>query len=76
MTTTVKVHVNGQYRATVVHTVDGEVKDTVLVGPSEEKALAAYHGHTNSFTVTEESIPAEADEADEDEADDEDDEDE
>lgn len=51
MTTTVKVHVNGNYRATVVQ--DGKL---VVVNPQEEKTLPHQPGKTNVYTVTEEYL--------------------
>lgn len=58
MTTTVKVHVNGKYRATCKTTIDGEPQgEPVVVGPQEEKALPHQHGKTCVYEVTEE--PAE-----------------
>lgn len=55
MTTTVKVHVNGQYKATVRHFVDGKQNgEDVIVGPQEEKVLHMWHDHENTFTVKEE----------------------
>ncbi len=60
MTTTVKVHVNGRYEATVTHKVNGELKNTVTVGPQEEKTLSFYHdGAENEFTIVERQLPAE-----------------
>lgn len=57
MTTTVKVHVNGNYRATVQHIVDGKPNgEPVQVDPQEEKYFTAYHGKANSFDVTEEYL--------------------
>lgn len=56
MTTTVKVHVNGNYKATVTHTVDGKPQEPVEVGPQEEKSFTAYHGSANTFEVTEEYL--------------------
>lgn len=60
MTTTVKVHVNGRYEATVTHKVNGEVINTITVGPQEEKSIGFYHdGAVNEFTIVERQLPAE-----------------
>lgn len=56
MTTTVKVHVNGNYRTTIEHKVDGEPQPTMTVGPNEEKQLHFVHGKTNEFTASEEYL--------------------
>lgn len=57
MTTTVKVHVNGKYRATVQHMLDDKpYGDPVVIGPQEERSFTAYHGHSNSFNITEEAV--------------------
>lgn len=58
MTTTVKVHVNGRYRATV--TQDG--RDPVVVegnynGGSGEHAFYLPHPATANFHITEEAVP-------------------
>jgi len=74
MTTSVRVHVNGPYRATVVHTrPDGSVDETVVVegnyggspNPSGEHYFVLHHGTNNQFTISETSIdaPAQADTA-------------
>lgn len=52
MTTTVKVHVNGNYRATVKQ----NDLEPVVVNPQEEKSFYAPHGQTNTFVVTEEYL--------------------
>jgi hypothetical protein len=57
MTTTVKVHVNGKYRATVVQ--DG--LEPVIVegnynGGTGEKAFYLPHPATGTFVVTEEQV--------------------
>ncbi|WP_287062626.1 hypothetical protein [Mesorhizobium sp.] len=56
MTTTVKVHVNGKYKATCKHSVDGEPYTTVEVGPQEEKHIHMHHGHVNTVEITEEPV--------------------
>lgn len=68
MTTTVKVHVNGRYRATVIQkTAEGvTVGSTVVEGnydgspnPSGERSFYLSHPATASFDITEESVPDE-----------------
>jgi hypothetical protein len=60
MTTTVKVHVNGRYEATVTHKVDGEIQTTITVGPQEEKSIGfAHDGKQNTFEIVERQLPAE-----------------
>lgn len=49
MTTTVKVHVNGNYRATVKQTD----RDPVLVGPNEEKSFSLPHPAKTTFDIEE-----------------------
>lgn len=49
MTTTVKVHVNGNYEATAI--VDGG--EPVIVGPGEEKTLSIPHPVNSTITITE-----------------------
>ncbi|MCK1501481.1 hypothetical protein [Bradyrhizobium sp. 188] len=66
MTTTVKVHVNGRYRATIVqrnaegtvvasHVVDGNYDGSP--NPSGEISLWLTHPATGAFEVTEEYVP-------------------
>lgn len=55
MTTTVKIHVNGDYVATVKHKVDGEEQPDTIVTGGSERTLYFAHGKTNEFTVTEQS---------------------
>jgi len=66
MTTTVKIHVNGRYRATVVQTrADGVKNEPVVVegnyegspNPSGEHSFHLYHPAVASFDVTEEHVP-------------------
>jgi hypothetical protein len=65
MTTTIKVHVNGRYRAFVKKTNgDGGVEDHVVDGnyegspnPSGEKSFGLYHTATAMFEITEEQVP-------------------
>jgi hypothetical protein len=66
MTTTVKIHVNGRYRATVVQTNADGVKASPIVvdgnytgssNPSGEHSFHLYHPAVASFDVTEEYIP-------------------
>lgn len=68
MTTTVKIHVNGRYRATVVKAnADGVKEPPVVVegnyegspNPSGEHSFHLYHPAIASFDVTEESVPYE-----------------
>ncbi|RRH98084.1 hypothetical protein EH240_20015 [Mesorhizobium tamadayense] len=57
MTTTVKVHVNGNYRATVQHILDGQpYGEPIAVNPQEEKSFNLHHGKDNSFSVYEEYL--------------------
>jgi hypothetical protein len=58
MTTTVKVHVNGRYRATVVQ----DDKEPVVVegnydGGSGERSFNLPHPARGTFVITEESVP-------------------
>lgn len=53
MTVSIKVHVNGNYRATCLREGD---KEPVIVGPQEEKSLPHTHGQPNVYTVTEEYL--------------------
>lgn len=57
MTTTVKVHVNGKYRATVVQ----DDREPVIIegnynGGSGEKSFSLPHPAKGTFTVTEEPV--------------------
>jgi hypothetical protein len=65
MTTTVKVHVNGRYRATVVQTsADGIKANPIVVegnyegspNPSGEHSFHLYHPAVASFEITEEYV--------------------
>jgi hypothetical protein len=65
MTTTVKIHVNGRYRATVVQTNADGVKSLPVVvegnyesspNPSGEHSFHLYHPAIASFDVTEEYL--------------------
>lgn len=56
MTVSLKVHVNGNYRATVKHTADGKPQADTVVGPQEEKQVYFQHGVENVLTVTEEYL--------------------
>lgn len=67
MTTTVNVHVNGRYRATVVQTAaDGTVRPPVIVegnyegspNPSGAHIFYLSHPAESSFKITEEQVPA------------------
>lgn len=66
MTTTVKIHVGGRYRATVVQThADGTKNAPIVVegnyegspNPSGEYSFHLYHPAVASFDVTEEAVP-------------------
>lgn len=57
MTTSVKVHVNGPYKATVMQ----DNKDPVVIHGGEEKSFTMPHPANSTFVITEE-----ADEPDED----------
>lgn len=52
MTTTVKVHVNGKYQATVVQ----DDRDPVIIGPQEEKSFNLPHPANSTFVITEEYL--------------------
>lgn len=65
MTTTVKIHVNGRYRATVVQTnADGVKSDPFVIegnyqgspNPSGEHSFHLYHPAIATFDVTEEQV--------------------
>lgn len=55
MTTTIRVHVNGNYRATIKHNVEGEPtpREPVVVSHGEERTVAFVHGKKNTFEITE-----------------------
>lgn len=60
MTTTVKVHVNGRYRATVKQ----DDREPVIVegnynGGTGEKSFSLPHPAKGTFVITEEQVPAE-----------------
>lgn len=66
MTTTVSVHVNGRYRATVVQkNAAGEVVAKVIVdgnyegspNPQGNQSLHLTHPATGTFEITEEAVP-------------------
>lgn len=66
MTTTVKVHVNGRYRAAVIITrADGVENDPVIVdgnyagspNPSGEYSFSLYHPAVARFDVVEQAVP-------------------
>lgn len=68
MTTTVKIHVNGRYRATVVQTSAAGIKSQPVFvegnyagspNPSGEHTFHLYHPAIASFDVTEEHVPPE-----------------
>jgi len=65
MTVSLKVHVNGRYRATVKHTVIENGKETTqpdtVVGPQEEKSINFRHGAKNVLEVSEEYLGNEVD---------------
>lgn len=52
MTTTVKVHVNGAYRATVRQ----DDREPVTVEGGEEKSFTLAHPANSTFVVTEEYV--------------------
>lgn len=56
MTISLKIHVNGNYRATVKHTAEGVEQPDTVVGPQEEKQVYFRHGVENVLTVTEEYL--------------------
>lgn len=61
MTTTVKIHVNGRYRATVTQDdrepviVEGNYEGSL--NPSGEAAFSLPHPANSTFVVTEEDVP-------------------
>lgn len=66
MTTTIKIHVNGRYKATIKQTTGaGAVLDPVVVhgnydgspNPSGERSFYLSHPATSIFEVTEEQVP-------------------
>jgi hypothetical protein len=66
MTTSVKVHVNGRYRAKVTHKNNaGEVVTTAIVegnyegspNPSGEETFHLQHPAHSTFEVVEEAVP-------------------
>lgn len=56
MTISLKIHVNGRYRATVKHVANGVEQAETVVGPQEEKAIYFQHGVENVLTVSEEYL--------------------
>lgn len=56
MTTTVRVHVNGNYRATIVQRVEGrpDAEPVMVIGGEADRILNFAHGKTNIFVITEE----------------------
>lgn len=58
MTITLNVRVGGDYRATVVPTVEGQPAGEPIIvdGPSGDKQIYFQHGKTNTFVITEESL--------------------
>lgn len=78
MTTTIKVHVNGDYEATVIQTVEGEdgPRQPLKISHGEEKQLHFVHDKQNTFEITEKHVgpkKASDDEAGDDDEQDEDD---
>jgi hypothetical protein len=68
MTTTVKIHVNGRYRAKVVQVdAEGDRSETIVVegnyegspNPSGEYSFHLFHPAIASFEVKEEAVPEE-----------------
>lgn len=66
MTTTIRIHVNGRYKATVKQTTGvGTIMDPVVVhgnyegspNPSGERFFNLSHPATSIFEVTEEQVP-------------------
>lgn len=57
MTTTVKVHVNGNYRASVhVEHENGQTEDR-KIGPNAEQAISLQHPAEATITIVEEPVP-------------------
>jgi hypothetical protein len=53
MTVSLKIHVGGNYQATVRQSLDGEQIDAYVVGPNEERSISFRHGVKNDFSITE-----------------------
>lgn len=53
MTVSLKIHVGGNYQATVRQSLDGEQIDAYVVGPNEERYIYFRHGVKNDFSITE-----------------------
>lgn len=58
MTITLNVRVNGDYRATVVPTVEGQPSGEAIYvdGPNGDALVYFQHGKTNTFVISEESL--------------------
>lgn len=56
MTVSLKIHVGGNYQATVRQSLDGEQIDAYVVGPNEEKNIYFRHGVKNDFSITEQYL--------------------
>lgn len=56
MTTTVKIHVGGQYQATVTRIVQGAASPdpVVVIGPEQERSFPAHGDRMITFLVQEE----------------------
>jgi hypothetical protein len=61
MTISLKVSVNGNYKATIQHTIDGEPqRETVISGVGSrypvETQISFQHGKKNDYSITEEYL--------------------
>lgn len=58
MTVSVKVHVNGNYRATCksIRADGSEAGDPIVVNHGEEKHLPHYHGEEMTYKIVEEQV--------------------
>jgi hypothetical protein len=56
MTVSLKIHVNGNYRATVRHMAGGYEQPQTVVGPQEEKTIYFWYDVVNELVVIEEYL--------------------
>lgn len=59
MTISIKVHVNGDYRATVKHTIEGDPQPDTVIDGTGEGQIYFRHGKVNTFEITEQQLTAE-----------------
>lgn len=66
MTILLKISVNGGYRATIKHSVEGEGESAPVIvdgnpgGPPVEQTIQFWHGKVNTFVINEEPLPVAA----------------